>query len=961
MPMRLLACATITILALTTFAEAASPIQPSEKMAISERATNDAFGLFANGQVAPIVIGADDIQPGAIAAHLLASDLDRVTGKNPAILDKLSAAKGNAVIMGTLGHSKVIDAVVAATGLDVSPIRGQWETYLIAVVDHPTKDIPHALVIIGSDRRGTAYGALTLSRAIGVSPWYWWADAPVQHRDAIYIASGRYSDGAPKVKYRGIFLNDEAPALTGWAKEKFGGLNSKAYEHIFELLLRLKANYLWPAMWGNAFNEDDPLSPKLANDYGIVMGTSHQEPMLRAQAEFDHRFAAKDWNYATSPDLLRKFWREGIARNKNYDSIITMGLRGRNDSEMIKGATIAQSSALLETIVADQRKILAEEMNPDVTKVPQLWALYKEVQEYYEHGLRVPDDITLLWADDNWGDLRRVPTEAERKRSGGSGIYYHFDYVGGPRNYKWINTNPTGKIWEQMNIAYAYGADRIWIVNVGDLKPMELPIDFFLTMAWNPTAMTAAKERDYSRSWAAEIFGSSHASEIANLYDWYTGMNGRRKPELLNTSPEGIYSLTNYGEADKVLAECAEATAKAENLGKSLTKEQQDAYFQLILHPVKATAIVNQLQIEAGKNHLYAEQGRTAANDAGDKVKFLFKADADLTQAYHQIAAGKWNHMMDQTHIGYTTWRDPATNIMPALASVTPLSAPAMGLAIDGKVADKTAKLASFDSISQQQRTIEVFNRGTGVLAWTAKASQPWIKLDIKKAANGDGTVNVAINWSKLTASSKGTITITGPNGKAVRVSLSAEKLKADAPAKTFVETDGVVAIDAVHYSEKTDGKIASWQEIDGNGRTKSAMSLFPVTAPSAVSDAELAEAPVLEYRVYLKKAGTVTAKLAVAPSLNFIEGRGLRYAIAFDDKKPQIVDILKDNSRKAWEEAVSANARFPSSTHAITKPGLHILKIRMVDPGVVLQKVVIDAGGEKPSYLGPTESVQTH
>src|SRR5579885_1602511 len=441
-----------------------------------------------------------------------------------------------------------------------------------------------ALVIAGSDKRGTIYGIYDLSEQIGVSPWYWWADVPVKRSNALYIKPGRHIESEPAVKYRGIFLNDEAPSLTGWVKEKFGNYNHEFYNKVFELLLRLKANYLWPAMWNNAFNEDDPLNPKLADEYGIVMGTSHHEPMLRAQQEWK-RHGKGAWDYATNGDFLRQFWTEGVERNKNYESIITLGMRGDGDLPMSEERNVA----LLERIVADQRKILAEHVNPDLSKVPQDWALYKEVQDYYEKGMRVPDDVTLLWCDDNWGNIRRLPTPDERKRSGGAGIYYHVDYVGDPRSYKWLNTVPIAKIWEQMNLAHEYGANRIWILNVGDLKPMEFPMEFFLNFARDPARWPREKLAEYARLWAEREFGPAHAAEIAEIIAKYTKFNGRRKPELLEPD---TYSVVNYREADSVFHDFQSIVAKAERIYRELPANQRDAFFELVLFPAKASAQV---------------------------------------------------------------------------------------------------------------------------------------------------------------------------------------------------------------------------------------------------------------------------------------------------------------------------------------------------------------------------------
>ena len=411
------------------------------------------FAIAQGRTLASIYVDPNDYAGVLRAARDLQADVARVTGRSPTVAEVGSDLGTHEIVVGTIGKNAVIDRLIRQRKIDVTAIAGQWESFLIQVVPKPVPGVEVGLIIAGSDKRGTIYGIYDLSEQMGVSPWYWWADVPVAHKDALFVKAGKYVQGPPAVKYRGIFLNDEAPALAGWAHEKFGNFNHQLYEKVFELLLRLKANYLWPAMWNNAFNEDDPLNPKLADEYGIVMGTSHHEPMLRAQQEWK-RHGTGPWNYATNAEVLRQFWTEGVERNKNYESIITLGMRGDGDMPMAEGGDMAANVELLEQIVADQRKIIADHVNPDVTKVPQLWALYKEVQEYYENGMRVPDDVTLLWCDDNWGNIRRLPTDDERKRSGGAGIYYHFDYVGGPRTYKWLNTIPITKVWEQMNLAY---------------------------------------------------------------------------------------------------------------------------------------------------------------------------------------------------------------------------------------------------------------------------------------------------------------------------------------------------------------------------------------------------------------------------------------------------------------------------------------------------------------------------
>jgi hypothetical protein len=909
------------------------------------------FRIAEGKTCAPIYVDASDY-PGVIrAVGDLQSDVTRVTGCVPLITHDAAGLQTDAIVIGTLGKSQLIDQLFHNAKLDAAPIANKWESFLTQVVPHPFPGVASAVVIAGSDQRGAIYGIYDLSEQIGVSPWYWWADVPVNHRGALFVKPGKYVQGEPAVKYRGIFLNDEAPALSGWTREKFGGFNHQFYVKVFELLLRLKANYLWPAMWGSAFNEDDPLNPKLASEYGIVMGTSHHEPMLRAQQEWK-RHGKGPWNYITNSAVLDAFWDEGIQRNRNYESIITVGMRGDGDLPMTPSGDIAANTALLEKIVADQRAIIAHRMGPNLSAVPQLWAFYKEVQDYYEAGMRVPDDVTLLWCDDNWGNVRRLPTAEERKRSGGAGIYYHFDYVGGPRNYKWLNTVPITKVWEQMNLAYEYDARRIWIVNVGDLKPMEFPIEFFLSLAWNPQRWPHENISEFTRQWAEREFGAAYAPEIAGIVAAYTKYNGRRKPELLEP---GTFSLENYGEADSVLEDWNSIVDQAERIYHSLPTNTKDAFFELVLFPTKACAQVNALYIAAAKNRLYAGQGRATANNFAARVEELFQADADLSATYnHTLANGKWSHMMDQTHIGYTGWQEPRVNVMPAVTHIEVPDAARMGVAIEGS-ADA---LPEFEAFNRPRHYIDVYNRGRAPFEFSAAPSAPWIAL-----SKTCGTIEkeerlwVSIDWSRAPyGSANGFVAISGAGSDPVTVKVPAfnpREIDRDT-LQGFVEASGYVSIEAAHYTHKTDAGAVHWEKIDDYGRTLSSMTIMPCTAASATPPAN---SPSLEYQMYLFDPATVQVHTILAPTLNFVPGRGLRFAISFDGQPPQIIDALARNSLADWELSVKDSVRVVTSTHSLAKPGYHVLKFWMVDPGVVLQKLIVDLGGLKPSYLGPPES----
>jgi hypothetical protein len=956
----------------------------SEDLFVSFENVKGGFLISGTKNSVPLFISSSDY-PGVIRAFRdLCSDIGKVSGTVPQLgIDNIPANK-EMIIAGTIGKSPIIDNIIKSRKINVSDVRGKWESFLIQVVNKPLPGVQRALVIAGSDKRGTIFGIYEVSKQIGVSPWYWWADVSTDHRDAIYIRSGRYVQGSPSVKYRGLFLNDEAPALTNWITAKYGKVapgskppipvgvanyGHEFYTKLFELMLRLKANYLWPAMWNNAFNEDDPENPKLADEYGIVMGTSHQEPMIRAQKEWDRRYQRTigSWNYARNPSSLESFWREGLKRNKDFESIITIGLRGANDTEMAPGGPAANKT-LLEKIVEVQRQMIAEEINPDINKVPQLWCLYKEVQDYYKAGMRVPDDVTLLWAEDNWGNVRRLPTAEERKRSGGAGIYYHFDYHGGPRSYQWINTSPVSKIWDQMSLAKQYGADRIWIVNAGHFKGYEFPLEYFLTLAWNCEKLTNDNIRDYTRRWAERQFGPDYADEIAGIISDYTRFNERRKPELLEPS---TYSLTNYNEADSIVNNYKSITSRADKIYGKLPLSKHDAFYELVLFPVKACSIVNDLYVTAGKNELYSRQGRSATNDMAKQTRLLFQSDTVLMGVFNRtLANGKWNHFMDQPHLGYLTWSDPPVNSLQAIKLkeiVIPPTAK-MAIAIDGSESvwpgtDKVAMLPEFDVFNKQNHYIDIFNKGKASFDFKVEVSGSWIIIsEMSGKIEKENRIIVSIDWNKVReGESIGTIKISG-SGIEVMVELRAFKPAEITPdlLKGFVEGEGVVSIEAEHFTKNTDAGNRRWVKIEDWGHTLSGMRAnAPTDAPAAIPGKD---SPCLEYQMYLFSKGNFEVVSTFSPTLNFMAGRPLQYAISFDDETPQVKTLVPENYNAQnrntdWEKTVRDNARYMTTKHSITIPGYHTLKIWMVDPGVIVGKLVVNTGGLKKSYLGPPES----
>ncbi len=946
-------------------------------------ATSGAFPLVGPRGAAPIMVDSAD-WPGVIrAVDDLGDDIQRVTGLVPNVGGSGSRRAGTMVLIGTVGKSPLIDQLVHDGKIDATGIQGKWESFFLQTVENPLPGIDSALVIAGSDKRGTIYGIYDLSEQIGVSPWYWWADVTPDHKDALYIKAGKYQQGEPSVKYRGIFFNDEKPDLDYWVRSKYGehpspisatatiaNFNSKFYARVFEVILRMKGNYLWPAMWNNAFAEDDPDNPRLADEYGIVMGTSHQEPMLRAQKEWDWhlRQQLRNWNFATQEEQLTDFWRDAVKARKNFENIYTIGLRGENDTAMVQGQE--QSIALLQRIVDVQRKMLAEEVNPDVSKVPQVWSLYKEVQQYYERGLRVPDDVTLLWAEDNWGNVRRLPTKQERSRPGGAGVYYHFDYHGGPRSYQWINTNPIARIWDQMSLTKQYGADRIWIVNVGHFKGYEFPTEYFLDLAWDSTHWTNENINEYTRLWAEREFGAAYAADAADILAKYSKYNGRRKPELLDAT---TYSLVNYDEYETVVADYNALAAKAQAVYDRLPEAKKDAFYELALFPAKASAQVNEMYLAAARNALYAQQGRASTNAMADRVRELFKADGDLMEYFNKsFAGGKWDHFMDQSHIGYTSWADPPQNTLNAvrLAQVQPGPEARLGVAVAGSTAawpgaEGEPALPKFDALNQQRQFIDVFNRGMADFPFTATVSAPWIVVsELRGVVEKDHRLWVTVDWGRAPkGTASGEVRIAGGGGE---VSVKVESFNPSEVTRTslvgFAEGQGVISIEPEHFTRKNDSGSNRWIRIEDYGRTLSGMRAeAPVDAASATPGKD---SPSLEYRMYVFTPGAVTANLILSPTLNFVSGRGLRIAVSFDDETPRVVDILPANYNAAngnrdWEESVRNNARTVSSTHTLSNAGYHTLKLWMVDPAVVVQKIVVNtaSAGKVTTYLGPPES----
>ena len=702
-------------------------------MATQLKAANQ-FVLFQPAadawQLKSLTVGVSEKEHSCVqlAANNLLVDFEKVMGHKASLSDG-----GVEILIGTVGCNPQIDKWVKQGVL--TNLKGKTEKYVI-------KTIGSQLVIAGSDKRGTVYGIYELSKQMGVSPWYYWADVPVEHHATIYIKKGEYTDGEPAVRYRGLFLNDEAPCLTTWVKNTFdtnyGG--HKFYEKVFELILRLKGNYLWPAMWGWAFYADDPENLKTADKMGVMMGTSHHEPMARNHQEYArHRKEWGAWNYSTNKDYLDRFFREGIERMKNTDDIVTIGMRGDGDEAMGNGT----DTRLLEEIINNQRRIIKEVTKRPAKETPQIWALYKEVQDYYDAGLRVPDDVTILLCDDNWGNVRRIPTAEERKRKGGWGLYYHVDYVGAPRNSKWINVTPIQNMWEQLQLAYNGGIQKLWILNVGDLKPMEYPIQLFMDMAWNPAKYQVDNLLDHTRDFCAQSFGEEHADEAASILNLVCKYNGRITSEMLDAS---TYTCEEF---ERVVNEYKALETRALRLFIELAPECQDAYRQLILFPVQAMGNIYEMYYAQAMNLQLAKQQDPEAIEWADRCRQAFKRDSLLCNYYNKVmAGGKWDGMMIQKHISYRTWNDNyRADVCPRLVEVpTPANGPIftpsegyISIEAEHTYSREDAKNATWTVIPYMGRTLS----GISLMPYTVPTNEA--KLTYRFKAAGVKTVKVHV------------------------------------------------------------------------------------------------------------------------------------------------------------------------------------------------------------------------
>jgi len=922
------------------------------------------------------------------------ADIKEVTGAAPAEIEALADCGEYTLIYGTVGNSDVLDSLEKAKKIDLSEIKGKREVYSFTIVQDPLTAYPNiknALVIAGSDKRGTIYGLFHLSEVIGLSPLSkWLAETPLVQKKCTLGKTFNYISKEPSVKYRGFFINDEWPAFGEWAKKRFGGINAKCYAEVFELLLRMKGNYMWPAMWSSNFSGDGPklASAELADELGVIMGTSHHEPLCRAGVEFGrskgkHPEYGTAWNFATNRDGITKFWEDGLKRNCKFENVITVGMRGEADSAILgKNATLADNINLLKDVLKVQNDLIREYVSPNLDDVPRMFALYKEVEPFFYGDEKTKgligspelDGVTLLLCDDNHGNLRTLPTKEMRDHKGGYGMYYHFDYHGGPVSYEWINTSYLPKIKEQMCQAYDFGVKELWIVNVGDIATNELPLNYFMDLAYDfdlysSDSMTG---KEYAKEWAKKQFAilpEGQQLEIAEILDSYTKLAHLRRTESIKVD---TFAAVNYNESERVLAQVQAVMDKTQALKDKIPEEAYLPFYSQVYYPAMGTMNVIKMFLMAGQNKWYSSRGFIAANEYAKEVQAAIKFDQDLVKEYHQVGDGYWYGMGKSKHIGFTTWNDKNCK-NPEFKLVSPSKKKELMVWIKGeeKFAYSYVDLPplsseAFKNPEVNQIEIKIAQFVKDGIKYKIQTENPakdsFINYELIKGTQENiDTILVNLDRSKLEKASLKTdkILISGKGAEqkfVITVEIDASPVEMDYPADTFVQTEKYISIEAEHFNSSKDYKGAAFKVLPDYGKTLSAIKVFPST--EYFTSAE--NAPYVEYKFAVKKAGVYNFNFYSNPSNPVSKDNKLQFLVEVNGEK-NLIDAVPDNfevGKASWSSEILNNIRF-SKAKMQCKKGLNTLRIYPVTPGFVLEKIIISEPGSilRASFLGPEES----
>lgn len=947
----------------------------------------NSFPIVSSSTDAVVCFDGKDATVVRKTVSLFVDDVHHVTGKKLKIEEnepgKVSARY--AIIVGTIGESGWIDALAAKNKIDTAAIAGSWERYLIETVNNPVPGIKKAIVIAGSDRRGTAYGLLSISKAIGVSPWYWWADAPIKQQKQLSVRVDKFISKTPSVKFRGIFINDEDWGLYRWSKRNFekelGNFGPKTYAKVCELLLRLQANYLCPAMHdaSMAFHRISE-NRLVADSFAIVMGSSHCEPLLFNTASEWKRDKMGEWDYIGNKDGVNKVLKSRVVECAPFENVYTLALRGLHDRAMKASNNMADRKQMLQEALMAQRQMLVDVTGKRAEDIPQAFTPYKEVLDVYDEGLELPDDVTIIWPDDNYGYMKRLSSPKEQKRSGRSGVYYHSSYLGKPHDHLWMNTTSPTLMYEELRKAYDMTADRIWLLNAGDIKSCEFAVDYFLTMAFDIDSFNYERAANYRTEWLCDMLGGEYRNEYQDVINSFYKLAFARKPEFMgwgyqwatdkhgkerNTDTD--FSIINYREVDNRLEEYSRIGNIAEKILNTLPEEKKACYYQALYYPVKGCELLNRMILNGQKNRWYSIQQRATTGQLEKMTKACYDSLEVITKGYNSLLGGKWDHVMTMKQGFAAAYFD-----LPALRKVNLAPTASLGILAEGEDILKGQKsfhsLPAFNTYFRQSYYVDVFNKGVTPLKWSTSVSDNWILLD-KKAGETttEERIEVSVDWTKVPIGEKifGTLEVISEHGEKENVYISVFNPSSPSLAEMdtlFVEHNGYVSINAAGFHRKVENDAIKMITIPNLGIENTAIQLGdPVAAPQRTAGRST---PRLEYDFYTFEQGSVDVYTYVLPTFTLCKDRGYagheatnvetKYGVCIDEGPVMNPSTSSFEYAQIWYESVLRNCRVNKTTLHIDKPGKHTVKIICGDAGTVLQKIVLDFGGMKRSYLGP-------
>lgn len=947
---------------------------------------SNVFSLVGKKDKACVYYDAKDFEVVKTTAGLFANDVKEVSGQLLGVATTKEAPQKNCIIIGTLGHNEWIDQMIAKKKLDVEPLKNRWESYLVQLVRNPLPGVDKALVIVGSDRRGAAYGLLSVSRTIGVSPWYWWADAPIIKKDQLHLRVDKYISKEPTVKYRGIFINDEDWGLYRWSRDNFekelGNFGPRTYAKVCELLLRLQANYLCPAMHdaSMAFHRI-PENRVVADRFAILMGASHCEPLLFNTASEWKRDKMGEWDYINNKKGVDSVLNVRVKECAPFENVYTLALRGLHDRAMNASNDMGDRKDMLQEALMAQRQMLIDAIGKPGEEIPQAFTPYKEVLDVYDEGLELPDDVTIIWPDDNYGYMKRLSSPKEQKRSGRSGVYYHSSYLGKPHDHLWMNTVSPTLMYEELRKAYDATADRIWLLNAGDIKSCEFAVDYFLTMAFDIDAFNFERAANYRTEWLCGMLGDQYRNEYQDVVNSFYKLAFARKPEFMgwgyqwttdkhgrerNTDTD--FSLTNYREVDNRLSEYRRIGGIVENILNNMSDEKQKAcFYQSLYYPVKGCELLNRMVLDGQRNRWYAIQQRASAKDLKKSAKACYDSLEVITKGYNSLLDGKWNHVMTMKQ-GFAA----AYFELPKLRDVELAPAASLGVMAEGEAVLKGLQsfhsLPCFNTYLRQSYYIDVFNKGATPLKWKTSVTNDWILVSKKSGeTTTEERIEVSIDWAKVPAGERilGTLDIMSDRGEKESVYISVFNPTSPSLAEMdtlFVENNGYVAMDAASFHRKVENDDIKMIVIPNLGFENTAVQLGNPMAKAQRTAGR--NTPRLEYDFYTFEQGSVDVYTYVLPTFPISKDRGYagheatnvetKYGVCIDEGPVMNPSTSSFEYAQIWYESVLKNCRINKTTLHIDKPGKHTVKIICGDAGTVLQKVVLDFGGMKRSYMGP-------